>query len=101
MVSAAGTMRRRGFSEEAATAALVAQNSTYEGTPPPDSDEEIADLVADVYERYEANETLDVARAEPVDPQPLDDVLKVFRRWLYMPDPAPVLRHARRSRPTV
>ncbi len=54
MVSAAGTMRRRGFSEEAATAALIAENGKYEGTLPLDSDGEIAELVADVYERYEA-----------------------------------------------
>jgi hypothetical protein len=91
MVSAAGTLRRRGFSEEAATAALIAENGKYEGTPPFDSDEEIAGLIADVYERYEAAETLEVARPEPVNPQALNDVLDVFRRWLYLPDPAPVL----------
>jgi hypothetical protein len=89
MVSAAGTLRRRGFSEEAATAALIAENGKYNGTPPPDSDDEIAALVADVYERYKAEETLPVAR-QCVDPQPLEDVLETFRRWLYLPDPAPV-----------
>ena len=63
MVSAAGTMRRRGFSEEAATAALIAENGKYEGTLPLDSDGEIAELVADVYGRYQA-----VGSVSPDDP---------------------------------
>ena len=64
MVSAAGTLRRRGFSEQAATAALIAENGEkYNGTIPADSDTEIAELVADVYERYDAVETIKVERA--------------------------------------
>jgi hypothetical protein len=90
MVSGAGLLRRKGFTEEAATAALIVQNGTYNGAPPPDSDEEIAELVADVYERYTAEDPLELQRTPAVDPQPLANVLETFRTWLYLPDPAPI-----------
>ncbi len=87
MVSAAGRMRRQGFLEQAALAALVAENAgKYEGTIPPDSDAELAALVADVYERYEAAEEIPLARAYDGEPRPIDDVLEVFKRWLFLPD---------------
>ena len=90
MVSAAGTLRRRGFSEQAATAALIAENGKYDGTPPPDSDEEIAELVADVYERYDAVETVEITRAYTGGKRALVEVVQTFQRYLYLPDPTPV-----------
>jgi hypothetical protein len=81
MVSAAGTMRRRGFSEGAAVAALIAENAKYVGTPPPDSDEEIAELVADVYERYEPQGELDLKPGERDDIR-LADLLSLVRLYL-------------------
>jgi hypothetical protein len=32
-----------------------------------------------------------IPTVQPADPRPLEDVLATFRRWLYLPDPAPVL----------
>ena len=91
MVSAAGTLRRRGFSEQAALAALVAENAgKYQGTIPPDSDEELAELVADVYGRYDAVEEIPVQRAYNGPHRALDEVVDTFQRHLHMPDPAPV-----------
>jgi hypothetical protein len=82
MVSAAGTLRRRGFSEQAATAALIAENAgKYDGTIPAGSDKEIADLVADVYERYEPAEKIPVERDDGA-PRALEEVLAAVRRYL-------------------
>ena len=90
MVSAAGTLRRRGFSEQAAVAALVTENhGKYEGVHPLD-DQELAKLVADVYERYESSEKLPLRRKDPLadeaaaelDEPTLADVLAAVRRYL-------------------
>jgi hypothetical protein len=52
MVSAAGRLRRAGFTLEAATAALVQQNrDSYQGVHATD-DDEVARLVTDVFRRY-------------------------------------------------
>ena len=89
MVSAAGTLRRRGFSEQAAVAALVTENhGKYEGDHPLD-DQELAELVADVYHRYQADEELSLRRKEPLaevaaalgEPT-LQVVLAAVRRYL-------------------
>jgi hypothetical protein len=91
MVSAAGRMLRGGLTEDAAVAALVVQNvGTYEGTPPPDSDAEIAALVRDVYGRYEPGELIPLERAYAVEARALDDVVATFSRWLELPDVVPV-----------
>ena len=90
MVSAAGSLRARGFTEQAAVAALLEQNATYDGTAVDDGSE-IRALVADVYERYPADRDVDVRREYDGPPRPIDDVLTTFRRWLHLPDPGPVM----------
>jgi hypothetical protein len=91
MVSAAGTMRRRGFSEPAAVAALVAENAgKYNGTEPA-NEAEIVELVADVYGRYDAGETLDVQRGYAGPSRALDEVVDTFQAHLHLPDPAPLV----------
>jgi hypothetical protein len=83
MVSAAGTLRRRGFSEQAAVAALAAENAEkYEGTIPADSDQELADLVADVYGRYQAVEGIPVKRERHGGRATLTTVLKLVCCYL-------------------
>ena len=88
MVSAAGTMRARGFTEQAATAALLEQNATYDGAHGDDG-RDIRDLVADVYGRYPAEREIEVQRAYDGPARALRDVVATFQRHLHLPDPTP------------
>jgi hypothetical protein len=82
LASLAGTMRRRGMSEAAILAALREENRRCE---PPLDDDELARIAGSVA-RYAPAEDL----GKPAYDGPareLVDVLEVFRRWLYLPDP--------------
>jgi Protein of unknown function (DUF3631)/Bifunctional DNA primase/polymerase, N-terminal len=78
MVSAAGRMRHHNFTLEAAVAALVEQNTTYDGAYPTDAGE-IQTLVEDVYDRYPAGDADDGrAGARVVFAEPDTDALDVI-----------------------
>lgn len=94
MVSAAGTMRARGFTEGAAVAALLVQNAeSYNGVHGDDGTD-IRELVADVYARYEQRREIEVERAEPWDGEVpngaelLDEIEAYIRRYMRMSDEA-------------
>jgi hypothetical protein len=86
MVSAAGRMRYGGFTEQAAVAALLEQNQTYDGSVRDDGTE-IRELVADVYGRYDAEQAIELRRRPDGEPCALDQVVEAFRNWLHLPDP--------------
>jgi len=85
LLSLAGTMRRRGMSEAAILEALKVQNQ--ESCKPPLPESEVRELAEDVARRYEPGPASAIKTSPVVEPQPLADVLKTFRRWLYLPDP--------------
>jgi DNA-binding MarR family transcriptional regulator len=90
MVSAAGTLRARGFTEQAAVAALLEQNATDVGVAGDDGSD-IRAIVDDVYERYPADREIELRREPDAAPRALDEVVAAFQRRLYMPDPASLL----------
>ena len=57
---------------------------------PPDSDAEIAELVGDIYERYEAEDTVEVRPAYSGKGRALEEVVGTFQRCLHLPDPRPL-----------
>lgn len=89
MVSAAGTMRARGFTEAATVAALIEQNATYDGEHGDDGSD-IRDLVADIFRRYDADHEIELRRVEhqgDVDGAELLDALVAhFARFMVMSD---------------
>jgi hypothetical protein len=88
LVSLAGTMRRRGMPEAAILAALREMNATCvsrQGKPYPLPEQEVCDIASGVA-RYAPEEPV-ASTAPPTEAKTLEEVVAVFERWLYMPDP--------------
>lgn len=84
LASLAGTMRRRGLSEEAILAALSIENKQRCSPPLPEAEIEV---IAKSISRYEPRPPADTQKTLPSYQQAnLTEVIACARRWLYLPD---------------
>jgi hypothetical protein len=86
MLSVAGKLKRSGLSGAEIIPTLRELNRRCS---PPLSEAELESVAFE--STIKAHPDAAIPTAPIADPQPLEAVLETFRRWLYLPDPAPVL----------
>jgi hypothetical protein len=89
LLSLAGSMRRRGMTGPEILAGIAAVNAAR--CQPPLEQAELEQLAGDVERRYRPDPAAALPTVPAATPGAIGDVLEVFRRWLHLPDPAPVL----------